>query len=116
MTGEELPVNSMKLDELNEASKLAGQALRWASLFERHEVLVGLFAPRGADTQGPHDRDEIYIVSSGSGLFRRHGETVEVKAGDFLFVPAGVEHRFEDFSPDLRTWVILFGPKLPDGR
>jgi hypothetical protein len=27
-----------------------------------------------------------------------------------LFVPAGHEHRFEDFTPDFATWVIFYGP------
>jgi mannose-6-phosphate isomerase-like protein (cupin superfamily) len=30
--------------------------------------------------------------------------------GDLLFVPAGVEHRFEDVGDDLAVWVILYGP------
>jgi len=36
---------------------------------------------------------------------------VPFTAGDFLFVSAGVEHRFEEFSKDFKTWVIFFGPK-----
>jgi len=28
-----------------------------------------------------------------------------------LFVPARVEHRFEEFSDDFATWVIFWGPK-----
>jgi mannose-6-phosphate isomerase-like protein (cupin superfamily) len=31
--------------------------------------------------------------------------------GDFLFAPAGVEHRFEDFSKDFATWVLFYGPE-----
>lgn len=30
--------------------------------------------------------------------------------GDFLFVPAGVEHRFEEFTDDLAVWVVFYGP------
>ena len=30
--------------------------------------------------------------------------------GDFLFVPAGVEHRFEGFTDDLAVWVVFYGP------
>ena len=29
------------------------------------------------------------------------------RAGETLFVPAGVEHRFEDFSEDFGAWVIF---------
>ena len=31
--------------------------------------------------------------------------------GDVLFVPAGVIHRFEDFSDDFATWVFFYGPE-----
>jgi mannose-6-phosphate isomerase-like protein (cupin superfamily) len=30
--------------------------------------------------------------------------------GDLLFVRAGVEHRFEEFSDDLAVWVSFYGP------
>jgi len=30
--------------------------------------------------------------------------------GDMLFVPAKMEHRFEDFSADFATWVLFYGP------
>jgi mannose-6-phosphate isomerase-like protein (cupin superfamily) len=31
--------------------------------------------------------------------------------GEVLFVPAGVVHRFEDFSDDFATWVFFYGPE-----
>jgi hypothetical protein len=31
-------------------------------------------------------------------------------SGDMLFVPARMEHRFEDFSDDFATWVMFYGP------
>jgi len=30
--------------------------------------------------------------------------------GDVIFAPAGIEHRFENFSDDFVTWVIFYGP------
>jgi mannose-6-phosphate isomerase-like protein (cupin superfamily) len=83
----------------------------WIAVLERADVLVELFQPRGADTQGPHDRDELYIVASGSGEFRCGSELIPFVTGDLLFVPAFVRHRFESFSADFRTWVVFFGPK-----
>jgi mannose-6-phosphate isomerase-like protein (cupin superfamily) len=80
-------------------------------VLERADVLVELFQPRGADTQGPHDRDELYIVASGSGEFRCGSELIPFVTGDVLFVPAFVRHRFETLSSDFRTWVVFFGPK-----
>jgi hypothetical protein len=32
-----------------------------------------------------------------------------------MFVAAGVEHRFEDFSADLAVWVIFYGPPGGEG-
>jgi hypothetical protein len=28
-----------------------------------------------------------------------------------MFVAAGVEHRFEDFTDDLAVWVMFYGPE-----
>lgn len=101
----------LHLDEAAAALALAALPVPFAVLFERGDVSVELFAPRGVDTQTPHTRDELYIVSSGSGTFRRGDETCEFRAGDLLFVPAHVDHRFERFTGDFRTWVIFFGPE-----
>jgi hypothetical protein len=101
----------LHLDEAAAALALAALPVPFAVLFERGDVSVELFAPRGVDTQTPHTRDELYIVSSGSGTFRRGDETCEFRAGDLLFVPAHVDHRFERFTDDFRTWVIFFGPE-----
>lgn len=70
-----------------------------------------LFAPRGVDAQSPHTQDEIYIGASGSGWFVRGDERVRFGVGDALFVPAGMEHRFEDMSDDFETWVVFWGAK-----
>jgi len=105
------PNELLKLDEQAEAEKLRGLPQPYVELFKRGDVSVELFAPRGKDTQTPHDQDELYIVSRGAGFFRCGGETVQFQAGDLLFAPAGIEHRFERFSADFRTWVIFFGPR-----
>lgn len=69
-----------------------------------------LYAPRGTDHQSPHKRDEIYIVAQGAAGFRRGDERRNVTAGDMLFVPAGMTHRFEAMSDDFACWVIFWGP------
>ena len=83
---------------------------RFAVLFERGDLSMELFTPRGRDTQTTHGQDELYVVASGSGMFRRGDEVVPFTSGDALFVPAGVDHRFESFTEDFRTWVVFFGP------
>lgn len=79
-------------------------------IFAHGSLAVELYTPKGRDPQEPHDRDEVYLVARGSGTFfdgsRRHA----VEAGAFLFVPAGQQHRFEDFSADFAVWVLFYGP------
>jgi len=79
--------------------------------FEHGTLTVGVYAPRGTDTQEPHDRDEGYVVMKGTGYFRYGSRRVPFAPGDFLFVPARLEHRFEDFTDDLTLWVVFYGPK-----
>jgi len=71
---------------------------------------VEYYAPDMIDLQTPHKQDELYVITSGSGTFFRDGEQVNINKGDVLFVPAGMEHRFENFSNDFATWVIFYGP------
>jgi len=106
-----IPNDVLHISETEASRLLSELPLPFAELFARGDVSVELFAPRRADTQTPHTRDELYIVSSGSGTFRRADQVCPFTAGDLLFVPAHVEHRFESFSADFRTWVIFFGPE-----
>jgi mannose-6-phosphate isomerase-like protein (cupin superfamily) len=84
---------------------------RYIELFRHGTLSVELYAPRGTDPQHPHTRDEIYVVVSGTGKFRRETEEFSFGRGDVLFVPAGKEHRFVDFSDDFATWVFFYGPE-----
>jgi mannose-6-phosphate isomerase-like protein (cupin superfamily) len=78
----------------------------------RHgSMLVELFAPAGIDTQSPHAQDELYFVHAGSGTFVIGAERHSFGPGTCFFVPAGVAHKFEDFSPDFSTWVVFWGPQ-----
>jgi mannose-6-phosphate isomerase-like protein (cupin superfamily) len=82
-----------------------------STLLARGSMTLEFYAPRGADHQTPHTKDEIYILMKGHGWFRSGEDRYAVETGDALFVPAGVEHRFEDFSDDFETWVIFYGPE-----
>jgi quercetin dioxygenase-like cupin family protein len=50
-------------------------------------------------------------VAQGSGFFRNGESRHRFVPGDLLFVPAGVIHRFEDFTDDLAVWVLFYGPE-----
>ncbi len=77
-------------------------------LLERGATEVGFYVQKGEVLQNPHDRDEVYVVVSGSGRFLMDGEERNFEAGEAIFVPAGAEHRFVDFSDDFSAWVVFF--------
>lgn len=77
---------------------------------EHGSLELGYYSPVGIDHQTPHDQDEVYVIVQGSGKFRNGNEIVEFRSGDALFVPAGVEHRFVDFTDDTEMWVVFYGP------
>lgn len=72
---------------------------------------VEVYAPLGEDNQSPHSQDELYIVIAGSADFVKGAARIAVQPQDLLFVEAGVEHRFENFSDDFATWVVFWGPE-----
>lgn len=92
--------------------KVAASADKGYGIVLEHGTLeLGYYKPEGIDVQDPHDRDEVYVVQSGSGYFVVENQRQRFDAGDALFVPAFVNHCFEDFSEDFATWVIFYGPR-----
>jgi len=89
---------------------------RFAGVLEHGTMEVEVYAPRGHDPQTPHTRDELYVVVSGTGEFVNGPDRHPFGPGDVLFVPVGVEHRFEDFTDDLVVWVIFYGPEGGEAR
>lgn len=71
-------------------------------------VELEFYQPKLVDKQSPHARDEMYFVARGHGRFVIEGDTFDVAEGDAMYVPAGREHRFVDFSDDLALWVLFF--------
>ncbi len=95
----------------NALSKLAQSGgSEFTTLFLHGSLQVEVYKPKGIDRQQPHTRDEIYVVISGSGTFVHGSERQPFAAGEILFVPAGIVHRFEDFTDDFATWVFFYGP------
>jgi mannose-6-phosphate isomerase-like protein (cupin superfamily) len=84
---------------------------RFTTLFRHGTLEVEFYAPRGRDDQAPHTRDELYVVVRGEGWFVNGSRRDRFGPGDCLFVPAGVEHRFEEFGDDLAVWVFFYGPE-----
>lgn len=79
-------------------------------VFEHGSMQAELYSPVDIDPQKPHDRDEIYVVAQGEGEFFNGETVVRVAPGSFIFVPAGVEHYFQNFSSGFSVWVFFYGP------
>jgi mannose-6-phosphate isomerase-like protein (cupin superfamily) len=99
---------SALLDEHRAAGRSYLEFIRSASLSTGLYILPA----GGVDEQAPHTEDEAYIVVAGGSLFTAGAETREVRAGDVLYVAAGVPHRFHDISEELRA-IVVFAP--PEG-
>jgi hypothetical protein len=67
-------------------------------------------AARAADGAHPACAGRSLCGDSRQGVLFHDGRRDRFEAGDLMFVAAGTEHRFEDFSEDLAVWVIFYGP------
>ena len=104
-------MNTGKVSLLDAIEKLKQESGKTFTVLMKHGTMaVEYFSPQKLDTQSTHEQDELYVIARGHGRLNRNSEIIECKAGDVLFVPAGMEHRFENFSDDFATWVIFYGP------
>lgn len=103
----------ISLQDAQEKLAAAGDA-RYVTLFKHGTLELEFYRPQGVDPQQPHTRAEVYFVVAGRGWFvieHEHGaDRQRFGPGDVLYLPAGLPHRFEDFSPDFATWAIFSGP------
>ena len=104
------PQPPTKLSLAEVMNKIPGsRGERYALGMKHGSMRVLVYAPKGKDDQTPHNQDEVYLVVNGHGSFECGKEKVEFKPNDLLFVPAGVSHRFVDFTDDLVVWVVFYG-------
>ena len=100
---------------IREISKIAAERARsgrpYLEFLRVPSMSAGLYelAAGAEDRQSPHKEDEMYYVVSGRANFLAGGEVTPVKPGSILFVPAGVEHRFERIEEALRV-LVVFAP------
>ena len=83
---------------------------RATGVFRRGTLDVALSLPVPPNEQTPHAQDEIYFIVRGRGVLIHEGKRDPFRAGDLLFVAAGCEHHYEDFSEDLALWRVFYGP------
>ena len=101
----------MKLNPKEAIKALGAHEGQFKTLFGHGTLSIEIYKPHKVDLQQPHEQDEVYMVISGSGEFLNGDERTTFGPGDVLFVPAGVVHRFENFTDDFATWVLFYGPK-----
>ena len=132
MDGPEAPAPGKLRVTVADARTTPKDAGRSTALLLAHGSMeLRWFAPKEHDPQTPHDRDELYIVVSGTGVFMRAVESlpfddtslpiqgeerVRFGPGDALFVAAGTVHRFEEFSEDFASWIVFYGPEGGERR
>lgn len=105
----DLSQHELTVDNALRALKTAPKP--FIELFNHGSLVVEIYKPDKVDYQTPHTRDEIYVVITGTGWFVNDNTRHQFEAGQMLFVPAGVIHRFEEFTDDFSTWVIFYGPE-----
>ena len=92
-------------------SRIPGPAGEHAvGLMKRGTLDVALSCPLPPNQQSPHEQDEVYVIVRGRGVLFHDGRRDPFEAGDLMFVAAGVEHRFEDFTADIAVWRLFYGP------
>jgi mannose-6-phosphate isomerase-like protein (cupin superfamily) len=74
------------------------------------DIEVRFAAPSTRGMQVPHERDEFYVVTSGTGRYRIENTEVPVAAGDLLFAGAHAAHGFVERSDDFSEWIVFYGP------
>lgn len=78
-------------------------------VMKRGTLDVRLSIPVPPNVQTPHAQDELYAVIRGTGVLVAEGRREPFSAGDLLFVAAGTEHHYADFSDDLALWRVFYG-------
>jgi len=104
-----------RLTVVNALQSLKDENEPFKELFSHGSLSVEIYKPEGVDLQQPHNRDELYVIASGSGFFVNGESRASFDKGEVLFVPAGVVHRFEEFTEDFSTWVFFYGPVGGEG-
>jgi mannose-6-phosphate isomerase-like protein (cupin superfamily) len=79
-------------------------------VLQRGTLDVKLALPVPPNEQTPHAQDEVYVIIRGRGVLVHDGKRDPFESGDILFVAAGTEHHYADFSDDLALWRVFYGP------
>jgi quercetin dioxygenase-like cupin family protein len=78
----------------------------------RGSLGYSVFTPGTATAPVRHEAEEVAYVVRGSGELRLDGEAVPYRAGDALFIPAGVWHAVANTGSE--DVLMVFGFPHPD--
>jgi len=110
------PDRSRVLHLADARARIPGPAGEHAvSLWQRGTLNIKLSCPVRPNQQTPHAQDEVYVIIRGQGVLIHDGKRDEFVSGDLLFVAAGTEHHFEDFTDDLAVWVPVLAAHRGNG-
>ena len=87
-------------------SEWAREANQWVGRFEGFNVgtnVTVLFYTSDVIGAGPplhvHTYDEVFIIRQGRARFTVGEQTLEAEAGEIVFGPANIPHKFENIGP-----------------
>jgi mannose-6-phosphate isomerase-like protein (cupin superfamily) len=69
---------------------------------------IKLVKTKGEFTWHKHDEDEMFLVIKGILTMELRNKTIELKPGEFIIIPRGMEHKPVAAE---ETHIILFEPK-----
>src|SRR5262245_14065945 len=93
------PDRSRVLHLADERARIPGPAGEHSvSVLQRGTLNLTLSLPVPPNQQAPHAKDEIYVIMRGRGVLFHDGKRDAFEPGDAMFIAAGTEHHFEDFT------------------
>src|SRR5271166_3768505 len=82
---------------------------RAAEVFRDDHVWIRFAARPTSGPQVPHDRDEFYIVASGTARYRWDGGETMIGPGDMMFAAAHTPHGYDQFPRTSRSGLCSTG-------
>jgi mannose-6-phosphate isomerase-like protein (cupin superfamily) len=102
-------VNAFELGDVLERRERSGESYDEFLRVDALSAGVYVLPAGGVDDQEPHAEDEVYLVLRGRAVVQVADEERLVQPGSFVFVAAGVDHRFHSITEELAL-LVVFAP------